>query len=1629
MPNTSAHDNPAPEPSRASSGLAKVLGGLRIRNQSNNSTPSAPVTSSDFNRSSSRLDYFPEPAPREEYVLLEKLRKEKPLEGRIQAAESLTPLIKDLPPDFVNNVWYNAQDMVKEPPSVDARKAGLRLLAACMRSFTNTSALDRLRYYQIIVKDGKPAEFDDQLHAMLVLTDGGRNLASFEKEISKTLIVWLKNVYNEASKVRGVARRREETRDRPPVEDYEDAEYQLRELFRFVTDVMKFNFQTFEEQEISDVLGHVLIICRKTGSRKDVESVIIFIQTLATYGSIPVGSLKDTVQVLCGCFAAVPALAELAWTVIANLSRSHMGYQCVETLYTTLRYQKLKEEEKKKESSAVLETAGQGASPELTGLSMPQERIGQPVPKESKDTPHPNTLRGAVMILEKLVEFNGSTGLPKIELPVLFTAFHDALCADSPRLELVIMSAIAKIVAMPEVSSQIFYDEWKVPLDILVQASKRTIETADGTPLERLGVKDVQQGVDRKLGMAIAEKLLEIIQQLEMACIKSEFTYVEGVIEFFLQCFGHLPDSAAKFVIDYYRSEHLCYPSCSEWIQNSKRLVDCFFCTRVRPTEMRISIILLLRDVYETIRDVCDEELIHEPILAALEGFQLETDPKVLEELVKFIEDIAATSSLTMFHRMIDILVDYCRLEAPDKQLSRDVLTISAPRPVSGAYCHHGSLVNIVARGLVEMFARNLELSSEKSVRLYEAMIRIAQSPVCEVDARLTAMRLLFRLRADSENRVFIVQNPECDYLAGVLLRTNSSEPSTDTARPQPLMTSRSAATSPTREDETSSSRSNRSLSATQLGMGRAHTVDRFGISPPPPRRMWTYPEDDPLLSAMSDISSPVLSTYYDPQTDNPPQQGPSDDPSKCARVSLWLECVTPIIQRGANWEIYSYVLCHLPSQLANKTAFRNCKEHIRMLRNIVCEQLHTNRIPSTDLPPEIKKADIAVALIHCLTVLTIFRGLFARSETEGIVKAFQLGLHSWNRTAKPCIHALAVCCYELPMATGKFLSGILSKLSQIITLPVVSVHILEFLSALAKLPSLYCNFVEADFRNILGIAFRYIQHAKETASHQSSRANHLGRSEDDKTDQADLPQYVMTLAYNVLTTWFLSLRLCERPKYVSWIIRGLVLPDGTNQIEEQNEACIDMLQRFTYSESENKPPIKLDNTPGIITKHWLNGMSIFSVQMAMETGISRITVRKPAGTSYYTLKVDAGDLKSTLESKHIEIEDQLELNATDITTQSSVLPSHIILQLFGGLGLPIEQAPIRLPEDDKTRRAIDVLDRIPVVDFHKIGVVYVGAGQTTEQEILSNAMGSPDYTDFVCGLGDLVRLKGADINTGGLDHENDIDGEFMYFWKDRMTEIAFHVVTMMPTHEHDPQFTLKKRHIGNDFVNIVFNNSGLPWRFGTIPSQFNFVTIVISPEAKSSFVSSRLHTRGPEDTVFYRVKVSCKDGFTDISPAQEPKMVSAKQLPSFVRNLALNASVYSHVFSEAGREHISNVRHRLRNIRQIRDRHILSSPFSNPTSPGGGIPGAPNSSISGQGGNTPLQTPRGSIAYPLGHHPHPQQRQSIMGAMVERDRRTSTISTMTKGSNEDSPRSYLNGEPDADAEDFIASFDFSRYT
>uniref|UniRef100_A0A3P8T141 Tuberin n=1 Tax=Amphiprion percula TaxID=161767 RepID=A0A3P8T141_AMPPE len=275
----------------------------------------------------------------------------------------------------------------------------------------------------------------------------------------------------------------------------------------------------------------------------------------------------------------------------------------------------------------------------------------------------------------------------------------------------------------------------------------------------------------------------------------------------------------------------------------------------------------------------------------------------------------------------------------------------------------------------------------------------------------------------------------------------------------------------------------------------------------------------------------------------------------------------------------------------------------------------------------------------------------------------------------------------------------------------------------------------------------------------------------------------------------------------------------------------------------------------------------------------------------------------------------------------SGLSPSFVFLQLYHSPFFGNEaNKPLLLPKTQVIDRAVKVLDQMPPYDTHKIGVVFVGAGQVNnEVAILSNEYGSNRYAALLTGLGKLIHLKDCDpdqIFLGGLDQYGD-DGEFTYCWHDDIMQAIFHIATLMPNRESDKGCCNKKRHIGNDFVMVVYNDSGEDYKLGTIKGQFNFVEVIIKPL----------------DYECNLVTLQCRKDLEGLVDTTVVKIVSDRNLPLLVRQMALHANMASLVHqyrANPSDAYASKWLARLRHIKRIRTRvRPTSTPAPNPEASG----------------------------------------------------------------------------------------------
>ncbi|CAG8495580.1 25622_t:CDS:2 [Gigaspora margarita] len=1586
-------------------------------------TPPATSESND-----DRPQNGPKGRPIDTKLLVQELQKPRPIETRIKLIKELCDMVTKYTFSDITEVWVCVSELLTSDKA-EARTVVFQFMISCIRGqHSDNLGFLRTIFYDCIKSHNNNQDFEIRLMALRELCQDGRNISSFEKNLVKLLSEWVnETVQHLDNQSINVQQQEGQTNiiipflTSDPIGESLDSDIlsqptfttKLQSLVSLLINVVKFNFSQFEEHDISRLIEDIAIACRKSKDISDLEYCLNFWDIVVRYGYVPSSSLKSYVNVLCDKINHDSSISQTSWHIMRNLLKSHCAYGTIKILCDNLN--------------------------------------AEIVTVEST-----NILRGSVLFLgwalwgsERIDSLSHTYSVALSAMNQSTKSYRD------PMVHSEILVQISDLITKYEKNIALL--EWDIILDILDNTRYHFLECEalkerDKFVLDDAIDLDSNQSSDLSV-IIIYSKLLLQIQALHTS---SSFG---GPISRFISLIQDLRDYISEntilMLLDYYEAEHALYPSSPDWLVMLVDVVNTFYIKRSSPN-VRQRILTMTMDVYEITKDIYQEKLLEAVILPMLTNLHEEIDVNLSNSSMKFLVIILKEAPNRWFSALLKILIQCCRCICINEQ--SDV----KPRLTHSPICKCVSSTE----GLIDVFQYCLYKAGflDESIEVFTEIVKILGDMTYPTICRLTLLQLLVRMNADNDHRIYFIENLDLVHILhrdGVTTEQNS------------LPTSSSSNTS------VSSGKSNvkkkierrgslRDMASSLLDRKefiRSLTSDENKGIPEgneivnQQERLWQIPEslnfklvsNHPSPYVLSHGISSVKSDLV--QKTCSEKSSESDTPdiqdntahmngieTECRfrqivlPINLYLRCLIDILTNDKDWDIYSYILYHLPSQLSKQHLFCAASNEILDLRSCLCDWILNNKLAEGILlPTDIKKADVYVMAYQTLTILISYRNLFIKKDRDELVLAFNVGLQKWGHSAKPCIHALNVCLYELPLSATKHLQNTLDNLSKIITTSTMSVHILEFLSGLARLPDLYVNFTESDYKRVFGIAVQYIQYSHAAAGQQ------LTATDTNSISTNALSQYEHIMAYHVIYLWFMSLRLSERRKYVTFIVHGLLVANGSAQnVDEQTETCFDMLARFSFANPGPKPE------PSFITQvltdqgkdkvkmsTWVQGNSFLTIKTMKSFGWAEITIRRPSGTvaflcklenrnksddvdhitlpatlmAHYdpdsqnlvplpTIKTDmlschseiitgvsqqeTSDIHIVIDEKSLDMEIRKDLkieeklivvksenedteqnisshteplenhvdqnHANEIQSDSSldnnkapftafstrqqrvinevftsnlsnetnsvyrkddphVDPSFLFLQFSPYPDLISKEGPIPLPEDDSTTRALSMLDLTPVVDFYKIGVLYVGKNQTNETEILSNIHGSQDYINFLNNLGTLVRLKNCKhVYTGGLDTDYDSDGKYAYYWEDDITQVIFHCATLMPTDlERDPQCSLKKRHIGNDYVTIVYNDSGL-----------------------------ENQTESTNNNSFFKIQMQRRSDMPEIGPITEFKMVSSEGLPAFARQTALHANIFAQVFQKSGgqrnMEYVSNWKDRLRQIKRFKERIISSS-------------------------------------------------------------------------------------------------------
>lgn len=630
----------------------------------------------------------------------------------------------------------------------------------------------------------------------------------------------------------------------------------------------------------------------------------------------------------------------------------------------------------------------------------------------------------------------------------------------------------------------------------------------------------------------------------------------------------------------------------------------------------------------------------------------------------------------------------------------------------------------------------------------------------------------------------------------------------------------------------------------------------------------------------------------------------------------------------GFKFTLLSWYLLIL--QLANIPLFINSIQKIKLFTTTAVQLMQNNMTDLSFYKREPSSTSITVrdtvtlqrSLIRLVIRLLMYSKYFSRDEQTQLVLSISSNLDNFENLGILSIHALSVCCYQIPHATTKYIQSIIFKLQQHISNMDAVPHILEFLLTISHLPELTKNFGIEDFKSIFGMSFRFIQSSKDiqNASNSSNDENSLKIP---LSDSERLSNYYSSLSFSIVSSWFIEMNMCNRKKLAPYIIKCLLdLSDEKNKnVDARCAVLVDFIQRFTFTNVDLRFKLIKEVLPKdseiIDLGRWILGISIISVLTNRRNGISIVNIRRPTGTTKFELKP---------HHSMVPLQNISEYSNIGCADDGLFTASYIFLQILAHIFTDTDRTPMKIPPGKEFSRSVELFDKKPLVEVYKAGLIYIAPGQTTEKEVLLNNVGSRSYQNFLSRIGDLIYLKNnTTYYNAGLNP--DTDGEFAYCWDSKIFQLTFHTTTLMPS-TNDVSLTLKKRHIGNDFVNIYFDESGKPFNFNIIPSQFTFVNIVISPVSikekkySSLFNNSDLYfllkdingkdekvydsldinsinyDNDVEDDEFFQIHTYLKPGLPEVFSTCRTKTISSKNLPFFIRTLAVIANQFAEIWN-----------------------------------------------------------------------------------------------------------------------------------
>lgn len=1435
-----------------------------------------------------------------------------PISDRVTACEIVRSFVEFQSLSSVTEIWYATRETIDLGTPAEVRRAGWRLAQSCIdHDEVNNSAFTS--YYTSIIRNSNIEDFDLVLSCLECLTNQGRKVVGSQAphQLPRVLLEWIQML----------AVRYQEIRSNPAAQDITkqwgfSSEDAFLRVLSYTTNVLKFNMSIWDPIEIEKLLLITVAIVRNTSQITDCQLSCNLIDSVIAFGLMPASVLQPVLEILCGMVTMVPSLKKKCVSIVHKLAKSHLQHSTITRLCRILDSPTIEVTQSMRIAAAtqlndlILLEGGPLQIAEISrGKSFPF-RAG---PASAKA---PNLGIGPPgPVLDDSFVSQYAPLLVDISIPVLevLETYEKALLEPQipVRVVLALLDCFTELLTKFELLKRLHATSWLWPNDttsedsrvspaaIILQFSRLYDQyTREPGQIEDVNTYKQKMG---DLGNALIDMLFHKSLSLSfhshiMTCIR----------------ISHFLDTeACEKLLSSIESLQFCTPGVDGWFENLTEVMNKIYVERL--DRCRAHVLDIVKDLY--LLDAEDEDWITRDKLIWVTELTFSclgaADESTLDNLIDLYTNHIFYSNQETFERATQHLANAAA--SPTTQDSG-----SSPNAKNKTHYRIKSV-----EALTLAFGRAYRLYPRQAISILDGLVGICQKTLSDPDIFAKAWAILCRIRSDRWDRLFIVNHR---------IEENYSQELTRMQEPLPTqLESIHAIPSLVIKIKTKSEEFDRSsaknyvfdtlpilqimLDAFQNNQSSERTLVLVIINAASQLAHFRVLCESNLSSKL-----PYLQKLRD-ELENMVATGGT----KIPQVAM---------PSSARKSAFLCVVIHNLSVLFSFRPLFPKSEHDRLIHTLVTALgrwnlstvwvVHCFTLACYEAPSSIQR--------YLLQILSRLQLKITARDSSMHILDFLLSLSlegslMKNFTQQDFKRVFGMCFSFIQNANDQLALRYKSD---------ITAHWLLRL-AYGAISNLFLSMRLENRRSLIPYLMRNLVLATRNPT-QIDPMSLVVYDMINRFAYSDVPlrTHLDTVPKQEpgweVKRWMRGVAIFEIRcnRRTGEAVRIVRRPAGIFTTFMSPAASSELGPKFDPLDPEN-----LESGGGSYTANFYFlcgqlGIATFQPNEPRQT----IETNQNSGT-YPTKSTAKGspmlhpNALSSNSSATLSGHDALSSAAASFDSSngsSSVIEAENNSRAAADNSQEISDSlrrdvmgtivPLVIPDDSATNRAISSLDRVPIVDFYKVGIIYCAPGQNKEAEILANSSGSVAYRKFLERIGVLIKLKqNRTYYVGGLDTEQDLDGQYALAWSSKISQIIFHTITLMPNYENDAQFSSKKRHIGNNFVNIYFDESGEDFDFDIVKSQFNFINIVITPTYTEASVGHR----------YWQVRVYRKPGMKNTLAAYEVKVVSEENLALFTRNLALKASQYAAIHSQ-GAEYMDNWVYRLQLISTLRERIIQAN-------------------------------------------------------------------------------------------------------